>query len=72
MTKCANKNCKNDPLESDNAICVNEVGDFVCNKSCKKEYEKQIKQFIKNIIDDDDDDVFLDDFSGLDMSNPYD
>lgn len=67
MAKCANKNCKKDPLNSIDAVCINSDGDFACCNSCKDEYKKQKDKFFKDIEDDD----FLDDFLGLDMGNPY-
>jgi len=50
--KCANENCKNDPMKSQNPILVNGDGDFACSCECKKEHEKQKDEFFNNIGND--------------------
>ncbi len=52
MIKCLNEKCDKNPMDSLKAICVNEDGDFVCDENCKREYERQMKEFFDNIADD--------------------
>lgn len=50
--RCWNENCQHDPLQSGQAICISPDGDFVCDTTCKAEYEKQKDYFFTHLIND--------------------
>ena len=49
---CVNNKCNKRALDNINHICVTQDGDFVCDKNCKIEYEKQKYKFFNQIIHD--------------------
>ena len=52
MTKCVNEKCRKDPMDSMDAVCVNQDGDFACCHECELEYKKQMNEFFDNFGDD--------------------
>ncbi len=40
MSKCVNRNCSKDPLESMSRVIVSIDGDMACYGKCRNEYEK--------------------------------
>jgi hypothetical protein len=53
MSRCVNEDCKNDPLNSMNAVIVSIDGDMACCPECKRKYESQKRHFLDHVIQDD-------------------